>query len=110
VLSIERQVTSTDVCSQVVANGAKKPSQPESNRVFVLEEQGKFVYSTRPKPTVDSRYVLVKVLVTGLCGSDVSRQRQVLFEHKLTELLPDSLLESWTYRQLHRGEAYRARS
>jgi hypothetical protein len=98
VLSTERQVTPTDICLQVVTNGAKKPSQPESNRVFLLEEQGKFGYSTRPKPTVDSRYVLVKVLVTGLCGSDVSRQRRVLFRDRLTELLPDSLLESWTYR------------
>ncbi|THY92312.1 GroES-like protein [Aureobasidium pullulans] len=48
-----------------------KVTQPESNKVFVLEEQGKFGYSSRPKPTVDSRYVLVKVLVTGLCGSDI---------------------------------------
>jgi hypothetical protein len=63
-----------------VTNGAKKPSQDQSNKVFVLEKQGKFGYSSRPKPTVDSRYVLVKVLVTGLCGSDVSSSVECCWE------------------------------
>jgi len=96
----------TDLCSEVVTNGTKKLSQPEDNKIFVLEKQGKFGYSSRPRPTVDSRYVLVKVMVTGLCGSDVSRQRRVLAGDKLTKFLKDSLLDSWTHRQLYRREAY----
>lgn len=98
----ERNGTLGDMYLQTVENGAKKRAQPKENRVFVLEEQGKFRYSSRPKPTVESRYVLVKVLVTGLCGSDVSRRCQVFPGDKLIVPLSDPLLETWAHRQLCR--------
>lgn len=42
------------------------------NETFVLQEQGRFLYEVRPKPGLRStRDVVVKVMVTGLCGSDV---------------------------------------
>ncbi|KAH6721571.1 chaperonin 10-like protein [Leptodontidium sp. MPI-SDFR-AT-0119] len=44
----------------------------EENRVFVLQHKGKFAYETRPTPKLPtSRHVLVKIIATGICGSDV---------------------------------------
>ncbi|OBT66796.1 hypothetical protein VE03_03993 [Pseudogymnoascus sp. 23342-1-I1] len=44
----------------------------EENRVFVLRRKGEFDYETRPTPELPtSRHVLVKVMATGICGSDI---------------------------------------
>jgi hypothetical protein len=43
------------------------------NQAFVLHPGGKFAFEERPKPTLQSdRDVIVRVIATGLCGSDVS--------------------------------------
>ena len=43
------------------------------NEAFVLHPGGTFSYEERSKPTVQtSRDVVVQVMATGLCGSDVS--------------------------------------
>ncbi|KAL2064670.1 hypothetical protein VTL71DRAFT_3808 [Oculimacula yallundae] len=42
------------------------------NRVFVLKRKAEFAYETRPTPDLPtSKHVLIKVLATGICGSDV---------------------------------------
>ncbi|QKX52983.1 uncharacterized protein TRUGW13939_00054 [Talaromyces rugulosus] len=43
-----------------------------ANRAFVLHPGGQFTFESRSVPTLDSdRDVLVRVVATGLCGSDV---------------------------------------
>lgn len=50
---------------------SKMKSQAE-NHAFVLQEKGRFVYETRPVPTLPSeQHVIVEIKATGLCGSDV---------------------------------------
>ncbi|KAL2832590.1 chaperonin 10-like protein [Aspergillus cavernicola] len=42
------------------------------NQALILHPGGSFTYEERPKPTLQSdRDVIVKVIATGLCGSDV---------------------------------------
>ncbi|KAL3418143.1 xylitol dehydrogenase [Phlyctema vagabunda] len=44
----------------------------EENEVFVLRRKGEFFYETRSTPSLPSeRHVLIKILATGICGSDV---------------------------------------
>jgi hypothetical protein len=44
----------------------------EENECFVLSKEGLFSYETRHTPALPSdRHVLVQVIATGLCGSDV---------------------------------------
>ncbi|OBT58320.1 hypothetical protein VE04_00745 [Pseudogymnoascus sp. 24MN13] len=44
----------------------------EENRVFVLRRKGEFHYETRPTPELPtSRHVLVRIMATGICGSDI---------------------------------------
>lgn len=43
------------------------------NEAFVLHPGGTFSYEERSKPTIQtSRDVVVQIMATGLCGSDVS--------------------------------------
>ncbi|KAF2183299.1 sorbitol dehydrogenase [Zopfia rhizophila CBS 207.26] len=43
-----------------------------ANRAFVLRPTGEFFYEERPPPILrSSRDVLVRIMVTGLCGSDI---------------------------------------
>ncbi|KAH6663701.1 putative sorbitol/xylitol dehydrogenase, partial [Halenospora varia] len=42
------------------------------NETFVLHAKGQFLYADRPVPKLPSpRHVLIRVMATGLCGSDV---------------------------------------
>ncbi|KAH8586568.1 putative xylitol dehydrogenase [Bisporella sp. PMI_857] len=44
----------------------------EQNQVFVLRKQGEFFYETRKTPQLPStKHVLIQVIATGICGSDV---------------------------------------
>ncbi|KAK0106248.1 hypothetical protein ONS96_003889 [Cadophora gregata f. sp. sojae] len=44
----------------------------KENQVFVLRKKGDFAYETRRTPNLPTnRHVLVKILATGICGSDV---------------------------------------
>lgn len=44
----------------------------KTNEIFVLKRQGEFAYETRSTPELPtSRHVLVKIIATGICGSDV---------------------------------------
>ncbi|PVH76501.1 GroES-like protein [Cadophora sp. DSE1049] len=47
-------------------------SVSEENQVFVLRRKGEFAYETRTTPKLPtSGHVLVKIIATGICGSDV---------------------------------------
>lgn len=49
------------------------PLKHDTNKAFVLEHQGSFVYEDRPLPNLrSSRDVIVRIVATGICGSDVS--------------------------------------
>ncbi|CAL3965369.1 hypothetical protein PZA11_001867 [Diplocarpon coronariae] len=44
----------------------------QKNEVFVLRKQGEFFYETRKTPELpSSKHVLVRIVATGICGSDV---------------------------------------
>ncbi|RDW74210.1 hypothetical protein BP5796_07652 [Coleophoma crateriformis] len=44
----------------------------EENNVFVLKRKGEFVYETQQTPILPSSgHVLIKIIATGICGSDV---------------------------------------
>jgi L-iditol 2-dehydrogenase len=46
--------------------------QELTDRAFVLRRRGEFYYENRPQPILHSRRdVLVQIVATGLCGSDV---------------------------------------
>lgn len=45
----------------------------ENNRSFVLHPSRTFSFESRPLPELQtSRHVRIKIVATGLCGSDVS--------------------------------------
>ncbi|KAK0653719.1 putative D-xylulose reductase A [Lasiodiplodia hormozganensis] len=51
---------------------ANQTENPEVNDAFVLRPGGEFYYEQRPVPTaVTGRDVLIRVVATGICGSDV---------------------------------------
>lgn len=48
-------------------------TKTEINDSFILKTQGEFTYEERPViPLQTTRHVRVRVIATGLCGSDVS--------------------------------------
>jgi L-iditol 2-dehydrogenase len=50
-----------------------RPGPTETNKSFVLSAAREFSYEERPAPELrTSRDVRVRVIATGLCGSDVS--------------------------------------
>jgi len=90
--------------------GAKLPDShvdqvDETNESFVLSPSRQFIFEDRPIPGLrTSRDVRVRVIATGLCGSDVSNS---LFLCTLSTdhiLHTDTLLATWSHRQLCREE------
>ncbi|SPB49663.1 unnamed protein product [Aspergillus niger] len=63
--------------------------QPSVNRALVLHPGGTFTHSERRIPTIESnRDVLVRVVATGLCGSDIHYwQHGKLGEYEVTQPL-----------------------
>ena len=46
----------------------------QSSKAFVLQRAGEFTFEERLTPTsCSSREILVRIIATGVCGSDVSR-------------------------------------
>jgi hypothetical protein len=46
----------------------------QSSKAFVLQRAGQFAFEERPAPTpCSSREILVRIIATGVCGSDVSK-------------------------------------
>lgn len=75
--------------------------QPSVNRALVLHPGGTFTHSERRIPTIESdRDVLVRVVATGLCGSDVRDNSSLLIRSMILSycLHADSLLAAWKAR------------
>jgi hypothetical protein len=52
----------------------------ETNRSFVLTLSGTFSFEDRPVPELPSqRHVRIRVIATGLCGSDVSASSSIAY-------------------------------
>ncbi|RAK95409.1 GroES-like protein, partial [Aspergillus ibericus CBS 121593] len=67
--------------------------QPSINRALVLHPGGTFSYTERDIPTIQSdRDVLVRVVATGLCGSDAC------------DRLSDIIIHYWQHGKLGRNE------
>lgn len=89
-MSIATEIFKTETRSNL---GAKLPMMTieqveETNESFVLNNLKTFVYEDRPIPTLrTSRDVRVRVIATGLCGSDVSSCPSISNSRLLTSLL-----------------------
>lgn len=78
ILFQSRKIATMSVSSQLLAtettstSNPKRPTEHETNNTFVLSPAREFSYEETPIPELrTSRDVRVRVIATGLCGSDV---------------------------------------
>lgn len=71
------------------------------NHAFILSPGGTFCYKERPTPKIESeRDVIVRVVATGLCGSDVCSALGCVVYNSGHNLIAGPLLATWKNRTI----------
>jgi hypothetical protein len=101
----------TQVEPSLVLRAEAQDSARNVNEAFVLSPARHFTFENRPIPEFrSSRDVRVRIVATGLCGSDVCDLFPLDTYHADRTIRVDPLLATWAYRSICRKRPDRPRT